>query len=335
MVKKLILQEKMPDLYVYNFHAYMQTVLRDQSYFEAWLYENYIQIVFNPESGLPIDFLDDGFEDNINIEFENFTHQDIRDIKQTPTNFIIKKMTEGHFIYAAVDEFYLGCRSCYNKYHMEHCNMIVGFDKEKKTLDIVGYSDRNYKLCQTSFDKFETAFLEKFSVQTLKAIDKENTEIDIKKVYQSLCALARSDNSYIKFPIQKEHQSPFHGLKVYEKIEDMCFKIHESGDLRVLHLLYEHKKIMCSRIKYLEKHNFIKDCDYIYEEYKKLEDIFLGFRNKLTKAKIIGDPDRIKKSVSIIKEELKNIAIHEKKLLEELIDNLYTNNKVLNIANKE
>ena len=326
MNNKFSLPADIPEIIGYNHHAYTLTILKNSKNFEDWLYGNYIQLVYHslPESRIPLDFFGYLSYKNPYIDFVPFSQTEFEESNCELIDFIIQKLKDEYYVYVSVDEFYLNCRSSFHKQHFIHDNMLFGFDEDIQAFDIIGFNGEKFSLNKVLFSEF----CDSISYINFAKVKKNiKFQFNIKEVFQLLCDFSQSNNTFLRNPIPPIPQNPICGLKTYDKFEEMCYLYSNNGDIRVPHLLYEHKKIMCERIKYMQKNKYVASCDDIYNNYRKLEQLFLKYRNIILKEKINGDMDKVKKAIYNINKELKSIIISEKNTLDTLLDNIYVNNK--------
>jgi len=87
----------------------------------------------------------------------------------------------------------------------------------------------------------------------------------------------------------------------------------EQVDPKALHVLWEHKKLMVLRLKYLYDINYLLSVDYFVEKYENIEKQALVARNLLIKYNLTKDTKIIQSIVAILDtvEEKEKILVNE------------------------
>src|SRR5690606_36924395 len=109
-----------------------------------------------------------------------------------------------------------------------------------------------------------------------------------------------------------------HGVEVYDYlIVNLPIR---PIDLRPLHLIYEHKKMMLLRLEYFRKNELISEdlFEFLFAEYKSLEKLSLVSRNLQLKNAISPSSKNMDKIIN----NLKMIKCRELELIPVLINGL-------------
>jgi len=180
------------------------------------------------------------------------------------THYVIKNLLdEGYYVYyKGVDDYYIEGKSWYHEKHFPHDGCICGYNQENKTYLLYSY-DKNwiYRPFWTSQKSFNDG---------MKAIFKQD-------IYDSIIVGLKSKSDYIAFSseiaLRKIEEYLDSSLEKYpESIDGRVFGIavhdyivkylgklydgsipYEKMDRRIFRLVWEHKKVMQTRIKMIEE----------------------------------------------------------------------------------
>ncbi len=343
--KILPLNEK-PLLYGYTNFTYQQAILTnpalvdsfEKSGYDNWFYTNHIQLhcrtLNSSYNFMPLEFYCGDVLNNKEFIGCPFLHiQWInRDIIETFTNiikYLVYMINANYYGDIILDDFYIANSRSFNKSHNLHQNLIYGYDLEKEELHLFGLSSNwHFKTTTISFDLFSKAFKDSYLINSdfyckpiyfLKyRLLEKHYELDLNMM---ICFLedylySRNTNKLLGYCYQAKER--IYGLEIY----DILFDIMMLGieDIRILHILLQHKKCMSMRIEFLYKKGFLKDKEYInYSQVsKQLEELVQITQNlhfKYIDLRNVKLLDKIKSNLCQFKEQ-------EKKLFSDLIISL-------------
>ena len=117
-----------------------------------------------------------------------------------------------------------------------------------------------------------------------------------------------------------EARDPRHyGVSVYEELKSEKGVQVLIADRRVAHVLWEHKQIMCERIRFLISGKYLPDgSEYLYEGMQEIGRMVFDLKNILLKYQM--RPQRA--NVQTIQERLSEIQIKEAGCLRDLYDSI-------------
>lgn len=328
------LQVVQPPVISYLHHAYPLTAAQTHEDFFAWFYSNYIQLEYDVNcsrlnfftnvvcgNSIYIPILDYRILD---LEFLSVSHIDT-------ISFIVDSINMGYYVTTYLDEYYIPERFSYKKFHFRHDIMIFGYDLDKRIFKIIGFNDKQqYTTSCLSFSEFEDSYANSIDkrndVILFKAKDSSSYEpsfsFDIVNVINLLEDYYFSRDTSERLRIYNNPKKDFiYGMSVYNELKKYYKAIIEKDDKELniihLHLLWEHKKCMVSRIKYLISNSYISNND-ILDEYISLENSALSLRNILIKYFVIKD----KKYLERIIAGLGKMQSTEEGLISSLIEQL-------------
>jgi hypothetical protein len=269
-------------------HAYPLTAAQVHKDFLAWFYSNYIQLEYDLDN-LRLNFFTNIILGNcvlcpildykiLDLEFLHLSHIDIID-------FIVDSINMGYYVTTYLDEYFVPKRNAYQNHHNRHDTMIFGYDLNNKVLKIMGFDKKqHYCASNISFSEFGDSYagcIDKTTdVILFKAKDEFSYEpsykFDIINIINLLEDYLFSADTCERLRIIKNPKEGFtYGISVYkELIRYFQFVIENKiglGDVKPLHLLWEHKKCMVSRIEYLIENNYIDSNNPFLENYTCLQ----------------------------------------------------------------
>lgn len=337
-MKVLPLNEN-PFLYGYTHYTYMQAILTnpeaeillEKMGYKNWFYTNYIQLhCRNLDSqhfdSLPIEFYVGDMLNNKEYIGNPFLdiqwmYKDLILSFANITEYLIHMIDKGYYADLIIDEFYVPNSEKFNRQHFFHQNLLYGYDLDKEEFKLFGVSsNNNFRALPISFDLFRKAFKNSYStngnfwcrpINFLKLrLPEKYYEIDLRIMIQFLedYLYSRNTNRLLGYCFQAKER--IFGLDVYNTL----FYIIKSniGDLRMLHVLWQHKKCMTKRIEFLYNKGLLSYNEYIkYQPLAELiETTVLVIRNLQIKYTIKNDElllDKIKKGMFKIKDVEKNL----------------------------
>lgn len=119
----------------------------------------------------------------------------------------------------------------------------------------------------------------------------------------SLNTVAEGENVIIAdYELEQIQQGRYiFGVKTYSLLKQTLSKVLHDGidfnDIRPLHVISDHKLMMCERLKYLANAGVIETNDSIIDEYLNIKNISLTNRNRYLKFLITKDYRLIKEII--------------------------------------
>lgn len=320
---------------VYNLgNSFASNIILNHNKYFPWFFSEYIQI----------------YSANDN-EFDYFTHGNIYEGNFRPVevgkissdiiglanldiiDIIISLINSGFYVLAFLNEKYILFRN--TSHDFIHNIFIYGYNKNSQIFNMMGFKNGIYQSTIASFDEIKNAYTYRPDdvayyakyIYHIKPRTDLKCKLDICKVYNSLLEYlypTSALNNLIFIPNTMRSNDWKWGVDCYGRICSFfsnAIKMNASCDIRMFHLLWEHKNIMLMRIDYLRKNGYIsKDTD-LYNAYKPIVNKTLTIRNKILKynmTRIIHSPE------SVIK-DIENAIYQEKIVLSQLLDEIRKN----------
>ncbi len=329
-----------PPIIGYLHHAHPLSIILNYKESHEWFYSNYIQLCC--EIGLegkriPFNFY--GYEASLpekNYPFLNIEKISKNVIQLTQLDictFLIKCIDLGYYVRASIDRYYIKTfTKDYKENHKYHEVLLFGFDNDEKTFLAYGYVDGFFKEAKISFHDFSQAFLNCLSqvayqndVYLFKYNGTYQYQFDINLVTELLNDYLCSNNTSKRLSMFKNPLNLAFGIRVYHYIKqsiEVLFDNKHNYDIRPLHILWEHKKVMIERIKFMEMHGYIRKGKYPISLYYNIEKEVLILRNKLIRYKITEETKILKDILNAID----RITLYEKNAIELLLNEVHNSN---------
>lgn len=273
------------DINAYLYVALPLCVILAEEKLFPWYYENYIEIVYTTMKFFQLEYLGTDL-----LSFANFAN--VLDIMPFSnklldnSNSIVKILTNnidnGYCAYIFFDEFFLPDKEAYKKYHFYHESLIYGYDDNIKKLMAIAF-DKNgvFNKITYDYDLVEEAFsnaklmpkyfnplyypLVFFKVKNFHSEYKFCLKRFLTTLNRYINSTKRYDvaffTSCLRISGSIVEDNLFYGFDIYEPlIFDLKQTINNNPFeiFRNLHFLFEHKKGIYKRLKYISKQFNIK-----------------------------------------------------------------------------
>ncbi|KEQ21815.1 hypothetical protein [Paenibacillus tyrfis] len=293
---------------------------------EAWLYSNYIQLYAHSDlSGENINDFVGGWLDFYTshqayfitplIRTQRLLRETVGFNRHDCLEFICSMIDRGFYVWLFVDKFYISKAWAFQKQTHLHSILLFGYDKSEGIFNAAGFFDSegfktikvlNSELIQalfspkliesfSVFDYMEYIFMYQFN-------PKGKFYFDINCVKDIIGDYYLSRNTSEKFYMNRNILNGSYGLNIYTALKEFVEyrALIKNIDIRPFHVLYDHKKIMVSRINYMEQNEYIKDSLKLYEMYSLIERKALTLRNLVIKHNLSKETDYTKKIFLLI-----------------------------------
>jgi hypothetical protein len=282
----------------YWYYANLLSIISVEDVDSLWEMNRFVNLVSIPRGSDFLNFYHGPFR-NYMVNFYECPFIDFQRINKDSSknifgisiiDFIKQSINEGYYALIMIDRYFI------KEYGMlgfsPHQLMVHGYNDEYKTLffcdnDATGKYSTNLKC---SFASFEKAYYNLAPVGSYEFDEciylfkprKNNTykfdEINVKKEIQHyLLSTPRFD---------PECPSPTSGIGVYNDIRQYISQILDNNvrrDIRSFHVMYDHKKSMSKRIKYMIDSSVITNEKNVLERYLEVEKRTLLCRHQVFK----------------------------------------------------
>ena len=228
-----------------------------------WLFSNFIQLRYDSNSGVPLDYVGGQMKDwdryfaNYFLDYHVLRNDELKKIFPDTINFFIRMLSSKFYIEIYVDEYYINTKRNYKQKHHYHPNLIYGFSDEKKIFFMLGIADSGYlEKQEITYDSMLSG-LDPSHNRRIKII-KYNQDYNTYKLNYTYIKMMFSDyfygvNSMNYLQCNENALSGYYGLKIYNGLSTSEGIYKLTYDVRVSYILWEHKIIMKERILYFVK----------------------------------------------------------------------------------
>lgn len=294
-----------------------------------WIATNFIQLYCYKDfdtHAIPLNFStgiylnDDFYSFCPYLRVQNIKYSLLKKNNINIIEFIISALDDDNYVDVFLNEYFVPQGKGFGEYEYHHGNMIYGYDLQSKTFNIVGYNKHNLiRHSLLSFEQLEHAIIEDgregwYRIGLLSIFKLHpyvtftfNLALMLKQFEDYLNAKNSLEGCSIM-----ENNDPriVHGIAIYDYLITNISVFQR--DIRPLHVIWEHKKIMLLRLKYLKFHGYINinDFQFLYSEYSSIERLAMQTRNLQLKNKLQynnGNIEKIQKNVENIKRKEKDL----------------------------
>lgn len=329
MLKKLPMSN--PIIQTYPKHAHITSILAKHENFNEWLFTNHVQLFCARYTGeTEYDSYLDTYEPLHRVYYPLLEMQSMnKDLynanKINTVDFLVNCIDLGYYVYVSVDTSFIPIYS--NIPHSIHDLLVFGYDTDRNEFHVADFFDNHYKHEVIGFDSLKPA------IESKGVGDNDFKGIQMLKINSNpinphynfnITLLKMNLHDYLFEKDTSEKYSEFEGpygdednrrwgLGVYSSLLDILNKDKvPKVTRRSIHALYEHKKLMKMRVKYLMENNYIKKDPDLLRSFEKVEQDALVIRNVFLKSKFAQG--YIGKVITL----LERLKISDKEAIEQL-----------------
>lgn len=290
-----ILQIMQPPIKEYQQIALPMSVAMLNTTAENWLYSNFIQVSCVKRSH----YLSKGNRDNAlhyGVYNPEITAQDTADhlcLQGNDRLYLFKKVNniteaidEGWYVYTDADMFYIDNSDSFEQFHYQHDLLIYGYDD--KNFYIYMYDANKLTSHKVCYDHFMDGYFsdytkEKEPFYRNRAIlfrpNDAKAEVNLTKIKFYMHDYLNGVETFAReYPnIFNPDSLTVHGIATYAEFIDLINQNlnDEEKYLRRMDFfsLYEHKKVMFDRVKYLKDNNVLSLSSKLEAEFKEIAQI--------------------------------------------------------------
>lgn len=286
--------------------------LQDNQY-DKWIANNFIQTRFNRKEGKSIEYITllkrdwRGYAVNPIVKISHDNMDVIKSYGINLWDYIKANIDNNIYIEFWLDEYYVDTLQSYHLYHFSHESLVYGYDENSKSVSIISLKMGKPYSSRISFNTLLIAHENANNNEICYKFQYNPTnspyELSISHICEMLEDYLNGTNTSRKMEYMLPGEEGTYGIKVYDAIlngdEDQKTFFE---DLRIVYLMYEHKKIMSRRVEYLNKRGYLKDVDFdeLFKGIKELERLAEKIMNLTIKNKINSGVERQKKILVLL-----------------------------------
>ncbi|UNK15971.1 BtrH N-terminal domain-containing protein [Paenibacillus sp. N3/727] len=338
---------EMPQVYGFLGHAYVLGILQPFEYAQPWIHTSYIQLFIakhylNDLQEYRLDFYPDLMIAYNNMPWLMYKHSDKVLLDQLGVDihrYLITQLEREYYVVTYVDEFYIHNSICYQQNHFVHDIFIYGYDLDRQIYHVAIFDkNRQFTMQEVTFEQFGQAYASQdktthsliSSCKRMEPLDYEGSkygsgvgrfDFDLQLMIDVLTDYLEGRNSTERLRIQQQPMEGYFGVEIYPYLQEFVTRVIEgvqNFDVRQLHILWEHKKMMVARIKYLQQLGYLQEETSLLSEAERLEKQAYTHRNLMLKGFMSNNRNILQPLVHSLEEML----IAEKALITQLIEEL-------------
>lgn len=287
--------------------AYLLSIIGDKPDEYAWIMNNFINLRYNPYIKYDDFYRNDMWYNCYHITESKFTKEFLDLFSDDPFDLLKRMIDAGYYVYMFLNRKFI---HNYNKpeYDIRHNPLIYGYNTEQNLIYIADFfrgKSFNFETC--SIDEFRQSYPytedeDEFYIYVWNRAIKKKRGYQYKfSVYDLIIKLNDyiestdlSSSHYYSFDTNDVEEVEYmhidngykytYGLDVYDAICEDLTKNELSH--RPMHLLYEHKSLMCDRILFLIENKYLDSNTKLVGKCEKIRSEFLLLRNLFLKYKI-------------------------------------------------
>ncbi len=314
-----------------------------------WIMNNFVNIRINPEIQYDDFHRNDMWYNCYHIEDNSLSKDFILEvINYGFSDFLVNCIDKGYYAFPFINKKNI---AAYNYgADMRHSPLVFGYDSVEKTFDIMDFfRGRSYGIAKASFAEMNNAVLyseEDYDwypyrmfhiIKKKKGYQYEFSIPDLIRKLEDYYQSREMNTGYYQFQTNDmEEQLYFHVMEAYEsmnyglKCYDVIMELIVSRKiwLRVLCLIYSHKKIMKLRIEYLHQKYVLDDYDALMRICIRAEHLSLISQNLYLKSRMT---EKFKYDEVLLK-NMHELKLLDLELIPRLVDNLRSVNERANYA---
>lgn len=335
---RIILPVQYPFITTYTQHAHLLSILSCYECTYPWIYSNYIQLYINK------DYCHDWGDFYFPLPYElrpsdtcKWIHsQKIdRSIAESKwgsiIDFIADFISSDNYVHLMINYFHVPQSMSYQKDNTIHDVLVYGYDLSKETIYFSDFlNSRKYSFEEISFTDFINAFTsykQRTNDDYLKGIiylyrfDSEcDYEFNINNILNSIKAyLSDAAPEYWDFYNMENKRNIDFGTEVYRSLGNYVRRMVDNGlliNIRPFYLLYDHKKLMLLRLKFLHGLKSFTNADNNLIGMENIEKQAKNLVNMTIKYNISGNKALADKILNL----LNDIKKGEYEILRQYID---------------
>lgn len=255
-----------------------------------WFYSNYVQLQCNPEQLKLSDFLDYSSTTKGELHFTEGTSpfnpwladspqldpERLASLEEAISGYVVDNLTRDYYVETFIDEYHIPALFNGDSVHFRHRLLVFGYDDARRTFDIVGF-DKNsqYRKLTCTYEQLDAAFTgispqipDRTKLFKPDAAARPAATFDSERFVAVLSDYLASKNTQLNPDLRgdlKPGTELWYGLKTYDFLDEYLKKWIASNvggikmeiDFRGFHTLWEHKKCMLQRLKWLNDRGFL------------------------------------------------------------------------------
>lgn len=311
---KILFMDDDPLISTYNRYGSVFSILPFDQKTKEWYLSNFVQVSYDLKYNWLHFDCDMILENSPFVNYFKISREIINLKWEKATDFIVDAINKDYYIYMLVSTKDI---PAFNHIAMPvHEIFINGYDKNDNNIYIANNFDYGkYEKTTCTFDELNTSYNNtQFDWEGIQLFKREydidhDIPLNLEYIVHALECFLTCKSSITQPIVSDVWTKCVYGIKVYDVLEEIAansLNMNIGLDVRGLHLLFEHKKLMVLRIAYLMEKYADNSYESILNSYKNIENETLALRNLAIKYNISKNKntiEKIKQRISMLKSE--------------------------------
>jgi hypothetical protein len=277
----------------YHFYGFPLAIAGTVDRAHDWILSNYIHLAydFDPTTSVPFCFYLYDYAISPWLEVVRDNRRWLADLGADPVEYCRAAVGAGHYVYLNLDDFFVPSRPGHGVRNGSHDLLLCGVDDEARTFSTFGYTKADVmQRSVITFDEFRDAY------RSLDTIPNDCTQVYLYRVVQdahydfnfglvrdSLEEYLDGANVSVRFDMFRTPWERAYGADVYPPLRRYLTEYAEGKadyDIRNLHILWEHKKLMTLRMERMSRLRG-GELSGLVEDVRSVEKQAFRLRNKM------------------------------------------------------
>jgi len=333
---KKILPIVNPPFKLYHMYAYPLSIILTNENTLEWFYCNYIHLFYIENQDIdPLRFYCPDYKGRFSngflpwLDYQVFDRNTIRTLNIDIIELVKYSIDNEEYVSLYWDEFYVPNGISQGNKHKWQRTLIYGYDDTLNVFYTYSVkSNSHLETCLISYDDFKLSFYSSQGVPCFPNI--YLMKLDLNKQYKfDVKSIISQISDYLSSrdvtESRRESFNPYIGVKfgfsIYDCIRDYLNTVSQRNTIhynKTLHIFSEHKKIMLSRIQYMQKLGYLEISSSYPKEYEAVYHNSTMLGSMFIKYNRLHDEAIIRRIISMINK----ISVLEKEILSDLVDEL-------------
>lgn len=269
MEGKMLPVEENPRTRAYLHYAFPMSILLTNNYYNDWIINNFIQLVYDPNNSCAFDYHEFSYEKWPCLKTVTMDATFLKDVE--PVSYILGQLAQDRYCLAWVDCFYIAGAQGFNERHATEGILIYGFDSDQSLFHILTYdTHRRYTSLSISFCNVADSILsDEFQyLQFVNVISTASVDYHFESIRDKLlCYLSGQNYDLDDLKYHRRDEIRAYGTDACRCLGDYIINCEDDCfDLRYPYLFVEHKEVMIFRINMILQTGKFMNYPYTSEE---------------------------------------------------------------------
>jgi hypothetical protein len=259
-----ILPFTQPLAYGYQFYAFPLGILATRPKAADWVISNYVQVVYEyAGQAAPVPFAFYVYDYSVSpwLETLRLNREWCSMHDRGITGIVRDAISNDFYVYLTLNERYVPHRSAYGgDVDVAHDTLIRGLDDEKNTFELYGYDHEKMfrateldqaDLAQAYYDTGQEPFYD-VPFTMYRCDDAGEYTFDLGFIARGIGEYLDSFNTSTHYQAQRDPWDRAYGMETYDLLESYLDGYGQGTvryDIRNVHVLWEHKRMMVARLR--------------------------------------------------------------------------------------